>query len=296
VTLTDLERQPEHVQSTANLFNLPTFFQYGVGSPGMSSWRELAAHVMTTNWVLSGACGSFPLMYHWRVLTGPTPPVPKAPELAEIERTVEYWAKSPEVRRRLEALDTASACIVLFLEYVPHNLVQWLRAQLAEGPDAVRAACEMVERSLLSDVRFMNANGLLHFDAHFGNVLTDGRRLYLADFGLATSPLFELSDAEREFAVCNRSHDACHTITQLVNWTVTVVCKTANPQERNDVIRRCASGEQVPGVPPIVARYAPVAVHINDFYWRLLAEGRTVPYPAEEIERAADGIPTMPKW
>ena len=33
----------------------------------------------------------------------------------------------------------------------------------------------------------MNTHGLVHFDAHFGNVLTDGRRLFVADFGLATS-------------------------------------------------------------------------------------------------------------
>ncbi|WP_420824675.1 hypothetical protein [Streptomyces spiramenti] len=35
VPLTDLERLPEHVRSTANLFGLPGFCQYGVGgSPG----------------------------------------------------------------------------------------------------------------------------------------------------------------------------------------------------------------------------------------------------------------------
>ncbi|MGH3682730.1 MAG: hypothetical protein ACRDT2_21060 [Natronosporangium sp.] len=49
VPLTDLERRPEHVMSTANLFRLPSFFQYGVGSAGFGAWRELAAHVMTTN-------------------------------------------------------------------------------------------------------------------------------------------------------------------------------------------------------------------------------------------------------
>ena len=40
VPLTDLERQPENVMSTANLFNLPLFYQYGVGSAGFCSWRE----------------------------------------------------------------------------------------------------------------------------------------------------------------------------------------------------------------------------------------------------------------
>ncbi|MER7364008.1 hypothetical protein [Nonomuraea wenchangensis] len=56
VPLTDLERQPEHVRSTANLFDLPVFCHYGVGAiggPGFGVWRELAVHTMTTNWVLA---------------------------------------------------------------------------------------------------------------------------------------------------------------------------------------------------------------------------------------------------
>src|SRR5690349_14217443 len=59
VPLTDLERQPENVMSTANLFGLPLSCQYGVFSvptPGFGVWRELASHVMTSNWVISGEC------------------------------------------------------------------------------------------------------------------------------------------------------------------------------------------------------------------------------------------------
>jgi hypothetical protein len=54
VPLTDLERRPENVRSTANLFALPVFCQYGLGGPGFGAWRELAVHTMTTNWVLTG--------------------------------------------------------------------------------------------------------------------------------------------------------------------------------------------------------------------------------------------------
>lgn len=41
VPLTDVELQPEHVRSTANVFGLPLFYQYGVGSTGSApgvSW------------------------------------------------------------------------------------------------------------------------------------------------------------------------------------------------------------------------------------------------------------------
>ncbi len=70
VPLTELEQRSEHVMSTANLFGLPAFYQYPLGSAGFGAWRELASHVMTTNWVLAGGYQGFPLLYGWRVLPG----------------------------------------------------------------------------------------------------------------------------------------------------------------------------------------------------------------------------------
>ncbi|MFB9679378.1 hypothetical protein [Streptosporangium vulgare] len=69
IPLTDLERRADNVMSTANLFGVPPFCQYGlveVAGPGFGAWRELAAGVMTTNWVLAGRSAAFPLLYHWR--------------------------------------------------------------------------------------------------------------------------------------------------------------------------------------------------------------------------------------
>ncbi|MGI5286332.1 hypothetical protein ACQEVF_23740 [Nonomuraea polychroma] len=77
--MTDLEQHPHNVMSTANLFNLPAFCQYGVGGP-------------------ASAPGA--------------PPV--ADGHADIDRTVAYWESSPAVRDRLEAVASASASIVLF--------------------------------------------------------------------------------------------------------------------------------------------------------------------------------------
>jgi hypothetical protein len=39
ISLTD--REAAHPRSTANLFDLPVFCGYGIGSPGFSAWREL---------------------------------------------------------------------------------------------------------------------------------------------------------------------------------------------------------------------------------------------------------------
>ncbi len=133
IPLTDIERLPENFQSTANLFDLPTYYQYGVGSAGFGAWRELASHLMTTNWVLSGKCSYFPILYHWCVV-----PCDKAEPMNEeqsqhLERDVAYWEGSDAVRERLLASHNASAHIVLFLEYIPQNLYQWLSTQLIGG-------------------------------------------------------------------------------------------------------------------------------------------------------------------
>ncbi len=297
VPLTDLERRPGSVMSTANLFGLPVFCQYGVGGPGFGAWRELAANAVTTGWVLARRTEAFPLMYHWRVLPGAAA---LADELADVEGAVAYWGGSPAVRERISALAGASASVVLFLEYIPQVLRAWLGGQLGRGQEAVAAACTMLERSLRAGLAFMNGNGLLHFDAHFGNILTDGQRLYFADLGLATSPRFDLSAAESEFVGRHLSHDVCYALTQLVNWLVSNVCEvavpaTGGPVERNDYIRRCAAGAQVVDAPAAVAevirRYAPAAVVMNDFYWDLFGKSRATPYPAVDIKRAMAAIP-----
>ena len=297
VPLTDLERRPGSVMSTANLFGLPVFCQYGVGSPGFGAWRELAANVMTTGWVLARRTEAFPLLYHWRVLPGAAA---LAEELADVEGAVAYWGGSPAVRERISALAGASASVVLFSEHIPQVLPAWLGGQLSAGPEAVTSACTMLKRSLRAGLAFMNGNGLLHFDAHFGNIVTDGQRLYFADLGLATSPRFDLSAAEADFAGRHLSHDVCYALTQLVNWLVSNVCgvvvpATAGPVERNDYVRRCAAGTQVVAAPAAVAqvisRYAPAAVVMNDFYWDLFGKSRATPYPAADITRAMAAIP-----
>jgi hypothetical protein len=292
VPLTDLERRPENVMSTANLFGLPLGCQYGVGSPSFGVWRELAAHAMTTSWVLGGRSACFPLLYHWRVLDGLASTAPLSDELADVEGAVEYWHGSAAVRERIEAIAKSSATVTLFMEYLPSTLPDWLEAQVAAGDHATDAAIAMVEHCLRNDIAFMNGAGLFHFDAHFGNILTDGQRLYFADFGLATSPRFELSPAESSFLAANASHDACHTITRLVDWVVTNLVGVPDWTERDEYIRRCAQGNQPAGLVPsaaaaaVINRYAPIAVVVNEFYRKLHLEDRTTPYPAEEIARA----------
>lgn len=290
VPLTDRERQPENVRSTANVFGLPPYLQYGIGSPGFGAWRELAAHTMTTNWALAGEYEGFPLMYHWRVL--PDTVTPLAAELADVERAVAYWGGGPEVRSRIEARQGASATIALFLEYIPQNLHDWMGGRLEAGDEAAGRACAMVERELAAGTSFMNARGLLHFDAHFENILTDGRHLFFTDYGLAVSSRFELSRDESAFFDRHRTYDRCYTVTRLVHWLVTALYGYGR-DDRDAWVHACAAGEPPSGIPApaaeLIARHAPLAAVMAEFFRKVQKESRQAPYPLEEIRRVTGG-------
>jgi hypothetical protein len=264
------DRELAHPYSTANLFNLPVYCQYGMYSlagPGFGAWRELAANMVVTEAVLAGETKSFPLLHHWRVLPG-RPPV--ASEHLDIDAVVAQFGGDPAVRTRFEDLAAAASSLVLFLEYVPYPLLDRLT-------DPIGMA-ETFERQLFEVVAFLRGRELLHMDGHFGNIRADDDRIYLVDFGLATSPRFDLSDAERDFVARNAGHDADYAAMRLVNWLVTTVCGVSDPADggpvaRNVYVRRCASGDIPQGVPAdvadMLARHASAAARMNDFVWRL---------------------------
>ncbi len=146
----------------------------------------------------------------------------------------------------------------------------------------------MVVRQLQAGTSFMNARGLLHVDAHFQNILTDGERLFFVDYGLAISSRFDLSKEEADFFAEHQTYDRCYTVTHLVIWLITALYGYKG-EKRNAFVRACAQGEHPTGIPPQVAailtRHAPLAAVMTDFYRRFQLESRQTPYPMEEIGR-----------
>lgn len=289
IPLTDLERQPANRMSTSNLFELPLYCQYGlgsIGSPGFGAWRELAVNKMCTNWVLSGECQSFPLMYHWRVLPG-------SPQLSDehknIENSVCYWEGSPAVRTRLEGKKNASAEIVLFLEHVPSTLHEWFGMQIAKGGEVASSTISMVESNLEATTSFINSHGLVHFDVHFRNILTDGHRLYFADFGLASCNRFDLSEIESAFLKHHRDYDRFYTQTQLVHW----LCVALFGENSDLVLEEYAAGKEAGTVDSscasILKKYAPVASVMKKFFRKFQNESRLTQFPVNELKCAAAG-------
>jgi hypothetical protein len=268
IPLTDIERA--HPHSTANHFRMAPHWQYGINSPGFGAWRELAANIIATNLVLTGISDAFPLLYHWRVLPGtappPTDPIP------------------PALQPRLDAITHATAGIVLFLEHRPQTLRTLLDARTAAGPDAVAATATWLEQRLFTDVAAMNTAGLLHFDAHPGNILTDGTRLYFADFGLATSPRFDLDTDETAFVAQHTDHDVGYAAMVLVNWLVTDVDGRTDVAARHARIDAYAHGADCDST--IIRRHAPAAAVMNRFYRQLHDGDHTAPYPRQELATA----------
>lgn len=205
---------------------------------------------------------------------------PVAAEHLDIDAVVAQFGGDQAVHARFEALASATASLVLFLEYLPDGLSRWLN-------DPVRSA-SAVERQLFSIVSFLRQRQLLHLDGHFGNLRADDDRLYLVDFGLATSPRFDLSDAERDFVARNAGHDADYASMRLVNWLVTSVCGVPVPADgrptlRDQFVRRRAEGVLPADVPPpvvdIIARHAPAAARMSEFCARLFDGDLHAEYP-----------------
>lgn len=272
------DREVANLGSTANLFDLPMFCQYGMGGPGFNAWRELAANIIVTDAVLAGETQSFPMLHHWRVLPGRSP---IAAEHADIDTVVAAQGGCPAVRTRLEALAAATCSLVLFCEYIPHPIADWLR-------DNPAGKAVTVERQLSEIATFLRDRELLHMDGHFGNIRTDMERIYLSDFGLATSPQFELSAAERDFVERHVTHDAGYAAMRLVDWLVTDVCgipilPSAGGTVAREYIVQCAAGRIPDDVPPMVAailrRHAPAAAKLNAFYWSLFDGDLHAEYP-----------------
>lgn len=195
IPVTELEY--DHFLSTKNLFNLPTCYHYGVGSAGLGVFRELVAYIKTTNWVLDGRIETFPLMYHYRLL--PFSGERKDVDQEHHQRYVESWGGDENIGRYM--LDRAGANheLILFLEYIPQVLHTWLKANLGKADRVLDELCATID--------FLRKNGIIHFDAHFYNVLTDGERPYLTDFGLVLDKGFVLAEDEATFFRANTHYD-----------------------------------------------------------------------------------------
>lgn len=280
IPLTDLEQRPQNIRSTANIFHLPLYYQYGVGSTGFGAWRELAAHIMTTNWVIAGDCPCFPLMYHWRIMPAPKPNPLSPDEQEALDKRVKYWESSKEIRNRLARLHDAKAYMVLFVEYIPQTLNQWLKEKFQRGGAVADSAVKFVDDNLGAVVTFLKKQGFVHFDAHFHNILTDGNLVYLSDFGLALSPQFDLTDAEKEFLRQHNDYDRRFVAMNLLKNIMRGLF--GKEISWNSLLKNYLEHEIGPASPTIdviIQKYAKDALSMGEFCNNLMNESKNAVYP-----------------
>ncbi len=284
VPLTALELRPEHRHSTANLFGLPTYYQHRLGGCGFGAWRELEVHRQANEWVLSGQCPDFVLLHDWRVL-------PMAIALEDDRTSTEIWGHQPVIKQRAAAVLEATSSVALFLEHFPMTLLQWTRERPIAELDRANAVAQ-TEAALLDLLAFVNGQGVLHMDAHFENILTDGSGLFLSDHGLAISPEFDLDAAELAFFDRHQNFDRCTAITSNVHSLVT---RYDARKDWRKTVRELIDGTHaaIASVPAAVreyvARRGPVALAIGEFY-RCLITDLTTEYPASRLEQLLDAV------
>lgn len=262
IALTDLERGA-NAGSTANMFGLPMFYQYGVGSAGFGARRELLSYLKGSDWALSGECPYFPLVHHWRELP--------RPHMALSERQTNwldiaptYWAGSEAVRARVKAIADAQASIVVFMEFAPMMLEAWLKDQVLDA--AAEARIMRFHEQLERAAACMNAHNMLHFDLHTGNVMTDGEQIYVVDFGLAVCEDFDLSAEERSFCETHRDYDRAYVSSAMSFWL-------AGGETPRDL---------TPALKDLLRRLKPES-RIMAAFLDALREDKHTPYPAAEI-------------
>lgn len=295
IPLTELEKQPAHLRSTANIFNLPLFYQYGVGSGGFGVWREIAALNMASNWALTGACKNFPLLYHTRILQHDD--IGGHESKKDIEESVQRWNNSSAVKHRLQAMNRATSSVAVFSESIPQNLHSYLAQQVQKGPDQFDAAVKMADQNLEKTASFMAAHGMIHFDAHAHNIMTDGHRLYFADFGLALSSLFDLSDEEKTFFAEHKNYDKIYVQDDLICQILEVL--KFEEQDGIDLVKKYQHGYQAithsPYITSVLKKYANSALVFDEFITSLRTQSKLTPYPAQEIAEALAVVGKIPQ-
>lgn len=191
--------------STRNHYRLPLYYNYGVGSAGFGAWRELATHIKTTSWVLNGENSHFPLMYHFRILKRDEP-------FAEVDKASQkkyraYWNSNKQIDKYTLARKKARYEIVIFLEHIP-GVINDL---FVKNPSRVPEMFDEITETII----FMRRKGMIHFDLHLHNILTDGKNFYLTDFGLCLDKKFQLTKTETQFHRTHATYDKNEFISSL---------------------------------------------------------------------------------
>lgn len=232
VPLTDKEFQNPY--STRNHFRLPLYYNYGVGSAGFGAFRELRTHQRATEWVLGGESENFPLMFHHRLIACASQRAGKH----AVDEHVAYWNGSKRIGSFMKARGAASHELLVLLEHFPLTVAPW-----ASMNDA---RVQWVNEEMSTAIRHLRRKRVIHFDGHSMNIVTDGVRAYLTDFGLALDRSFELSDAELAFYKRHTEYDRAYNVATLSYFATERLSKLKGRRAR-ELAERYGIGSRIDG-------------------------------------------------
>ena len=261
--------------STRNHFRLPNYYSYGVGSAGFGVWRELAVHQLTADG------GLYPALLHHRVMERPASGS-SSPDgwPASLGDYVAYWNGNRRVGEFIEARGAATEELWVVLEHVPHVAWKWLLEHQERIDDLLMAAFSAIDE--------LNDRGVVHFDAHLGNVVTDGERFALTDFGLANSAEFELTASERSFIARHRHYDYGVVLGSLgqvfastlgIDWDGRSVAYAIDRLDELPV-------SHSPELHAVLTRYRDPMVHMVDFFARIRRPSKRARYDDDTFRAA----------
>lgn len=226
--------------ATRNLFNLPLYFNYNIGTIGINLYREIVSHIRTTNWVLNGTMENFPLMYHHRIIPLSEnkrleTDLDDYKNLEEYQNYLEYWGNNENVGHYVTSRVAAKHEMLIFLEHIPFTLEDWIHdniGQLATILDKMKTIID-----------FIRTKGMVHLDVHFGNIMISGETLYLTDFGLVLDENFDLDEKEHEFMASHSYFDYGEYITSILH-PMAEVYKSLKMEQKQNIFQRYGIDKQ----------------------------------------------------
>lgn len=271
---------------TGNSSGLPFACHYGIGSPSCGVGREVAAHQLTSEWVVSGEVDFFPLLLGCRIV-GLKPEI----DLSEFDGDgpPQQWGPSwPQVERRLAEMKTARSSMVLFLEHVPETLGSALHRRLAVGRGENVFADAVAQ--IIAATAWMEKQGFHHFDVHPGNILIHEGRLLFTDFGLSLHRRFDLTTEEASSLTTHRGFDRDTALMHLFHWVLYELGFTSGPK-RLALLRAAATDPAAPELEPVraglggtgvdlIAEDASVVVRMTEMFAILMKDAFGARYDA----------------
>ena len=187
IPLTTLEYN--NMFDTSNLYNLPTFYNYPIGSAGINCFRELTMHIKTTNWVLEGKMKNFIMMYHYRIIKKENHIIDEIQKENINKKVKTKWNNNKNIKNYLMERLNAPYEIIVVMEYFPITLNEWLKQDITN--------VYLYEKQIYPLLNFLQEQHVIHFDSHSKNVVVSKEGIiYMIDFGLVLDLEFNLTKEE----------------------------------------------------------------------------------------------------